>query len=466
MLVRDERITEAQLTSAVAQQRKVGGRMGTVMVEMGLIDLDTLTVYLGLELGIPIASGQTLERAKKLAVRLLAPEQAAHYRVVPLLIHDRQLIAAVDDPHDMQAFDELLRITGYRIVPRVAPEIRIFYYLERYYGVARPPRFMVFGDAARGNQKPADDLPAPPLPGLPPVDTERVPAPRPAPPLRTVVSEEDDYEELDLDDTELLVELEADETDAAGEAPLTSRDASREIVIPTVEEETYEPISLEAAVEAMGSADGRNEIATSLMAHAAGLFDLVALCIVRDNMAFGWKVHSSAVDQDRIETLLVPLAMPSMFQSALASDDQSFTGAPFPATLHNYMFKVLRTPTPTYAVVHAITIGKRVVNILYAHRQSGVPLSDDENNGLARLCDAATAAYIRMIASSKRRRRPTGKRVAVAAGDDEAESETPAPPRDGDGEAARFTDDETMVGKRSARKSGKSPAIGDEEDDD
>jgi hypothetical protein len=443
MLVRDGRITEDQLYSAIGQQKRVGGRLGTVMVEMGLVDLDALTVYLGLELGIPIASGAALERAKKLAVRLLTPAQAAHYRCVPLLLHDRQLIAAIDDPHDMEALDELLRISGYRILPRVSPEIRIYYYLERYYGVARPPRFMVFGDSPRGNVKPALDLPAPPLPGLPPINVHKVTAPTPAPPLRSAPAEveEDDYEELDLDDDDLLVELEADATDAASEAPLGSPEPrSTDSMAPALEAESYEAMDVDAAVAALAEAQGRNDIAKVLMSHAVSLFDLSALCIVRDNMAFGWKVAGNDLDYERIETLLIPLSIPSMFQSAVVEDDRMFTGPPFPGTLHNYLYKVLRCPVPPFAAVRVISIGKRVVNLLYGHRSSASPLDELDLEGLALVCKAASNAYIRMIASSKK-----GKIRA------RAESISTAPV-DGDPDAPPFDDDETTaVGKLSAR---------------
>ena len=40
--------------------------------------------------------------------------------------------------------------------------------------------------------------------------------------------------------------------------------------------------------------------------------------------------------------------------------------------------------------------------------------SNDELDGLARLCDAATAAYVRMIASSKNRRRSKTPNAAVS----------------------------------------------------
>ncbi len=107
MLVRDGRLTEAQLEQALAAQAKDGGRLGTVLFEHDLVDLEALTVYLGLELGIPIATGAMLERAKRAAVRLLQPAQAFKYKVVPLVVQDRQLIAAVEDPHDFASLEAL-----------------------------------------------------------------------------------------------------------------------------------------------------------------------------------------------------------------------------------------------------------------------------------------------------------------------------------------------------------------------
>src|ERR1051325_7658114 len=188
MLVRDGRLTEAQLVSALGFQARDGGRLGTVLVEHGMIDLEALTVYLGLELGIPIATGAMLERAKRAAVRLLQPGQAFKYKCVPLVVQDRQLIAAIEDPHDFATLETLASITGYRVLPRVAPELRIYYYIERYYGVTRPPRFVPFGDSPRGHEATIDaGLPAPPLPGLPPVPAQPIAAPGPRPRLRSAM---------------------------------------------------------------------------------------------------------------------------------------------------------------------------------------------------------------------------------------------------------------------------------------
>jgi hypothetical protein len=151
--------------------------------------------------------------------------------------------------------------------------------------------------------------------------------------------------------------------------------------------------------------------------------------------------------------------MPSIFQSALATDDQIFAGPPFPATLHKHLFKVLRTSEPQYAAAAGVSIGRRVVNIVYGHRTSGLPLDPDELTGLSRLCDAATAAYIRMITSSKRRRKARRKAADQADGAAPDAAPADAPDADADASAGGFEDESTVVGKRSARKSGELDAL-------
>ena len=481
MLMRDGRVTETQLNKAIEQQRHDGGRIGTVLVEMGIIDLDTLTVYLGLELGIPIATGATMDRAKRSAVRLLSPEQATRFRCVPIVVQDRQLIAAIDDPHDLVALDDLTRVTGYRIIPRVAPEIRIFYYLERYYGVARPPRFKMFGDVPRGSKPPdPSTLPAPPLPGLPPQSAAPVRAPTPPPVLRTAEPEREretrpppptppatpppatptpaetapaepspEQEALEIDAEDLLVELEADDAQpavqlAAGATPpptIVSKTSTEPAPEPRSD---HEPLDLEDAVAAMRGADERGAIADAIMSFAAGLFDIAALCIVRDNMAFGWMANGAGLDSDRIETLLIPLDVPSIFQTAVKSEENAFHDRPFPATLHNYLFKVLRCEEPDESTVSVISIGKRVVNILYGHRYKERPLSELDMDGLRQVCRAATEAYVRLIAVSKKSS-PT-KAPAEPAGD-----------AVGDSDATHSTEPSTpQPSPQAKKKSGKS----------
>jgi hypothetical protein len=418
MLVRDGRLTEEQLVQVLAHQGKGGGRFGTVLVELGLIDLDALTVYLGLELGIPIATGAMLERAKRSAVRLLSPEQAFRHKCVPLIVQDRQLIAAVEDPHAFDNLDALTRLTGYRVIPRIAPEIRIYYYVERYYGIPRPARFLVFADTPRGDQPVDEALPAPPLPGLPPVALTPVVAPTPPPALRRLgtsgearadadayESYETKSEALELDAEDLLEELDSDEAARAEAAPVApARPAgptNSTVELPALRP-AYTPLDADAAVQSMAEASERGQVADAIMAFAAHLFDGATLFIVKDNLALGWKGAGDLPGKDRVDCLLIPLDAVSMFQVAVKSEDAFFHGALTPSTVHSYFYKVLRTQEPAMATVAVVAIGRREVNMLYGHRRTRPELTTAEVDAVRRVCRAAAEAYARLIAVHKR----------------------------------------------------------------
>jgi hypothetical protein len=411
MLLRDGRITPEQLEEAIAFQGKSGGRFGTVLFELGFIDLDALTVYLGLELGIPIASGAMLERAKRAAVRLLTPEQAYKYKCVPLIVQDRQLIAAVDEPHDIATMEALGRLTGYRMIPRVAAEVRIYYYVERYYGVPRPSRFLRFGDTPRGNQPTADALPAPPLPGLPPVTARPITAPRPAPALRvgrgpSPPPEEEPYDAIALEASDMLEEITTDGASTAAPSPMEvapsgpvgapRTSAVHEVV------SAWVPLDGDATLKAIEEAPDRAAVADAVMSHAAMLFDIAALFIARDNLAFGWKALGENVDVMRVECVVLPLEVPSIFQQAVTSERGLYHGPPTPSPLLQHWYKVLRCREPIDATVATVLIRKRVVNLLYGHRTGDrKPPSELELDDLRRVMDAASTAYLRLIAGAK-----------------------------------------------------------------
>ncbi|HEU0033501.1 MAG TPA: hypothetical protein VFQ53_22875 [Kofleriaceae bacterium] len=415
MLVRDGRLTESQLEQALKYQARDGGRFGTVLVEHGFVDLEALTVYLGLELGIPIATGAMLERAKRAAVRLLQPAQAFKHKCVPLVVQDRQLIAAIEDPHDFATLEALAHITGYRVLPRVAPELRIYYYIERYFGVPRPARFVKFGDTPRGDEGAGDaGLPAPPLPGLPPVPSAPVSAPGPKPRLRSASTTQsgsikmhklfDESEALELEAEDLIDTLDADAEAPAEAAPITETPiplSAPHILRPPTSPAMPIPIPADVGMRELATAHDRNRIVEILLGVAASMFDAAVIFTVRDNFAFGWKAIGQLPGHGNVEHLLIPLEAPSVLQAAIASEAGVFHGPLAPSTVNSYMYKVLGCHEPPLVTAAAIVIGRRPVNLLYGHPQE---LSAIQVGVLQQLCVSAAEAYARLIASSKQKR--------------------------------------------------------------
>jgi hypothetical protein len=125
--------------------------------------------------------------------------------------------------------------------------------------------------------------------------------------------------------------------------------------------------------------------------------------MVRDGMVVGWKGFGPGLDDDRLETLLVPLELPSIFQAPCAGAEVVRIRAS-PGTLHDHLFKVLRcAATPESSVVVPIVIGPRVVNVLYGHAEGGGPIGDTELDELRTLARNASQAYVRLISESKRK---------------------------------------------------------------
>ena len=423
MLVRDGRLTEAQLKQALAAQAKDGGRLGTVLVEAGLIDFESLTVYLGLELGIPIATGAMLERAKPPALRLLSPQQAFRWKCVPIVVQDRQLIAAIEDPHDFATIEALQHRTGYRVLPRVAPEVRIYYYVERYYEVPRPQRFVKFGESPRGDvgHGSAVPVPPPPLPGLPPMAATPVSAPGPRPRLRSArLQRFDESESLELDAEDLIETLDA-ELDAPAEpigpsptgpiqasengdapgghgAPRPSRTTTPPPMAPLV---AVPPMRADEALAALDTVTDRDRMIDVLLGYATAAFQATVLFTVREQMAFGWKSVGELPNRACVDHILLPLEAPSVVQAAVASESGVVHGPVTPSTVNTYLYKVLGCPEPAFATAGVIAIGKRVVNVLYGHGPTELtPMQLDD---LRAICAKAAEAYARLIAVRKKK---------------------------------------------------------------
>jgi hypothetical protein len=277
-------------------------------------------------------------------------------------------------------------------------------------------------------------LPAPPLPGLPPLTEApapqhqstssspiaQMPAKRPAAPSAPQAARSqpgtaavDDAPPgppspeglaLTSDAEDLVITLEADSADEAEEAPEASFEATQmspaDVPIPEPPS-IIQPLARDEVAAALALAARRGDVADAIISYAVGLFDVVALCVMRDNMAFGWKAVGPELDRERIEALLIPLEAPSMFQSAMHKDNL-FHETPLPGTMHAYLYRVLRCQPPPRATVAVISIGKRVVNFLYGHRNGREDLSEADLADLRSVCEAASEAYVRLIAASKR----------------------------------------------------------------
>jgi hypothetical protein len=168
VLIERGAISADGLEMALRNQLMLGGHLGTCLLELGLIDEETLGTALADTLRVPYAKSSDLLRAEELAIRSLTRSVVEEYRAVPFRRNGKSLDVAMIDPRDLPAIDALSFASQCKVVPWVAPEIRIFDAMERHYDIPRRMRYVVIsrslsplGEAAKRDRR-RSDAPAEP----------------------------------------------------------------------------------------------------------------------------------------------------------------------------------------------------------------------------------------------------------------------------------------------------------------
>ena len=132
LLVSNGVITEAQLMSALAEQKKTGQKLGNTLVDMGLIDETRLLEFLSQQLQIPLidVAGTRVDPS---VARLLPETVARRYRMAVLENREHDVLLGMADPTDLFAYDEASRLLKKRVRQAVVREADLLRMLGRWY---------------------------------------------------------------------------------------------------------------------------------------------------------------------------------------------------------------------------------------------------------------------------------------------------------------------------------------------
>ena len=132
LLVSNAVITEPQLMSALAEQKKTGHKLGSTLIEMGFIDENRLLEFLSQQLQIPLIDIAHVTVDQN-TVRLLPETVARRYRMVVLESRERDVLLGMADPTDLFAYDEASRLLKKRVRQAVVREADLLQMLGRWY---------------------------------------------------------------------------------------------------------------------------------------------------------------------------------------------------------------------------------------------------------------------------------------------------------------------------------------------
>src|SRR6187401_3389756 len=132
LLLKEKLITPEQLQQALTQQKANGGKLGYNLVKMGFVKDEQITTLLSKQYGVP-AINLAQFKIDPTIVKLVPPETARKYQIIPLSRNGSNLTIAMTDPTNVFAMDDIKFMTGYTVEPVVSSEVAITDAIEKYY---------------------------------------------------------------------------------------------------------------------------------------------------------------------------------------------------------------------------------------------------------------------------------------------------------------------------------------------
>ena len=137
ILIKEGILSQEQLDKTIEAQKKDGGRIGEVLIRLGLVTEQDIVAALGQQLNIPyVSSGaDLLKPAADKQLDLLIPKDfALKNLVIPLSKNMNSLTCAIFDPLDVILIDNMKKMSGCEINLVVATKSDIENAIDSFYG--------------------------------------------------------------------------------------------------------------------------------------------------------------------------------------------------------------------------------------------------------------------------------------------------------------------------------------------
>jgi hypothetical protein len=428
ILVRAGAVSEENVHRALAVQGFTGGRIGTLLLERGSVSEDDIGKALSEQHGCEYVPWRTLGSIAPAVIAALPAKFAIRHSAVPVEVGEGFVRVVLRDPANLRVLDELFFVTGKKIVPAAAPEVRIYQALEKCYGERRTPRFAILAEKLSRPVTPSvikKPLPPPPdfsaasqnLPGFaPPVprETEDDGLPQtwsvpdlptvgwgglPAPPEGPVEAEPESIPWEELPGGESRAILEGPGAGAPLPPPLPPsswrRTSSTPRDAPAAPPDAGMPTA--ADFSEMLAARDRDGVFDAALRTMRRRFARSAVFAVRPDGIAGWSGAGERVDARALRSLEIPWSEPSIFLNVRMS--RGFYLGPLPPLPRHDALAAALGGWPTECVVQPVLIREKSVAFLYAEcagTQGATPADLTYLRELAGAAAASLAASIRL----------------------------------------------------------------------
>lgn len=384
LLVKKGILTQAQIEEALQTQVIFGGTLGTILIEMGLINEDPLAEILAQQLSVPCAKPGQLQNISEDVIRIISPELAEKHKVIPVSVNGRNLTLAMENPHNLKSIDEISFRTGYIVRPILALEVRLIFALENYYGIRRTIRYIAPPKQVRDELNQLHVFHTPvrrTMPYIAPPEQVNDELNQPHvfhTPDGPIVGP-DTNEDLGTPGSEHVYQKPAtkgEEPKHVVETPVAEPPIVEPPVIEEpldveelsdadlVEELEVEEISLVTTARALIKITGRDDVADAVITYLGAHYFRSALFMVVAGQVTGWRSAKGGQPVPGFDHFQLPLSEPSILKTAVESN--SYFLGPVPQSGANLaLTTILGKPAPATALLLPMSMLGRVVGLIY-----------------------------------------------------------------------------------------------------
>ena len=134
LLIEDGIVSAEDIEKALKEQKKTGKFLCTVLIEMGLVQEETILPVLAKQMGLSFVKIKSLHIEPQVISKVPA-KFAIHYKLMPVKLENNTITIAVTDPLDVHTLDDLRLILGIEVKAILAGEKDILEAIREYYGV-------------------------------------------------------------------------------------------------------------------------------------------------------------------------------------------------------------------------------------------------------------------------------------------------------------------------------------------
>ena len=370
-------ITPAQLNQAIQCQILFGGKLGTVLLELGHITEKDLAEALSEKYQVEAVTLEELKEIPEEVIKTLPKDLVIRYEMIPFRKLAKRLYLAMLNPDDQEALEEAEKACGLKPIPYVILEVYYRWALERYYGVKREGRFIqlernlelmreLYPYAGLSAREPGESLW---------VGSEPLP---------------------EISDSGITRKKQTEETEPPSSLDEFWEQAGRQ---------GYPRLILPQYKERLRGAQTQEQIADIILEFAQNIFSRLALFYISGQVAFGWKGKGEGIQKRNLASLMIPLELESILKTVYQTGAH-FLGPVPDSAVNQRILLALGGIIPSQAIVMPIYIFGKIALLLYADFGSQPPERSPDLASLEELLGEAQLAFQRLITDSKMKNEP------------------------------------------------------------